>query len=203
MNNFVTFQIALLAANAALIDQVSQLILGSSTVTEEPAPTKAPAAKTTKAEPAAKAPAKAATAATEETSYDQFKDCIKKVKAEHGQEFIDTTLSAAGVTIGASLAKTVSAVDPEQYADLIEILSAGPTDQAADEPEDDGFDDDDGLEDEAEVTVEAVKAAAKAYAKDVGRDEAKEIMTKHGAPTLTAIDKCTPKQLAEMFAAFQ
>jgi len=199
MNNFVTFQIALLPANAALIDQVSQLVLGSSTVTEEPAPTKAAEkapAKTTNA----KAPAKAA----EGPTYDQFKDCIKKVKAEHGQEFIDATLTEAGITLGASLAKSVAAVDASQYADLMEVLNAGPTESAVDEPEDDGFDDDeDGLEDEAEVTVESVKAAAKAYAKDVGRDEAKEIMTKHGAPTLTAIDKCTPKQLAAMFAAFQ
>lgn len=197
MNNFVIFQIALIPSNAALIDQVSQLVLGSSTVTEEPAPTKAAEkapAKTT----SAKAPAKAA----EGPTYDQFKDCIKKVKAEHGQEFIDATLTEAGITLGASLAKSVAAVDATQYADLMEVLNAGPTESAADEPEDDGFDDDD-LDDEAEVTVESVKAAAKAYAKDVGRDEAKEIMTKHGAPTLTAIDKCTPKQLAAMFAAFQ
>jgi hypothetical protein len=94
----------------------------------------------------------------------------------------------------------VSAIDADDYADLVATFTAGPAEQA--EEEDDGFGDDEEADDTSEVTADAVKVAAKAYAKEVGRDEAKEIMNSNGAATLTKIADCTAKQLQAMFKAF-
>jgi len=95
------------------------------------------------------------------------------------------------------LGRMVSAIDADEYADIVATFLVVPAEQAE---EDDGLEDEE--EDSSEVTADAVKVAAKAYAKEVGRDEAKEIMNSNGAATLTKIADCTAKQLQAMFKAF-
>lgn len=190
---FVNYQVEMTPENAKLIDDINRLVLGDSYTEEAPA-------KTTKAADKPKATAKEEKADEPNMTMTQLKAVVKKAKAEHGEDFCKTVLGEAGADPG-PLGRMVSAIEADDYADVAATLEAGPAEKA-DEPEedDDGLDDDD--DDASEVDAEAVKKAAKAYAKEVGRDEAKEIMNKHGAATLTKIDDCSEKQLQAMFKAF-
>lgn len=201
MTNQVTYSIALTPENAEKIDQVNRILLGESYTAKAPA-------KTTQAKEPAKKEAPAKTETTTESSgltLDQVKRAAKKAKSAHGEDFANSVLDSFGVKAAASLGRRMSSIDESDYQAIVDAWVAGPqTEPASDEPEDDlddGFDDDDGLgDDESEVTADAVKTALKAYAKEVGRDEAKEIMQKHGAAALSKVDDCTPAQLKAMFA---
>jgi hypothetical protein len=202
MTNNVTYTIALTPENAEKIDAVNRILLGESYTAKAPA-------KTTPAKEPAKQEAPAKTETTTESSgltLDQIKRAAKKAKSAHGEDFANSVLDEFGVKEASSLGRRMSSIDEGDYDAIAEKWAAGPqvTEQASDEPEDDlddGFDDDDGLgDDESEVTADAVKTALKAYAKEVGRDEAKEIMQKHGAAALSKVDDCTPAQLKAMFA---
>ena len=209
--SFVNFQIEMTAENAPMIDQVSRLLLGNGHTAE----TTTPAATKPAAKPAAKVKKDTGGDSDDETSLADFKTAVKKAKAEHGEEFCKQTLEANGAKKNDPLGRMVSAIDADDYADLVAAFVAGPTEQAeeaeedafvegpteqAEEAEEEDFDDEE--EDSSEVTADAVKVAAKAYAKEVGRDEAKEIMKSNGAATLTKIADCTAKQLQAMFKAF-
>ena len=186
--NYVNYQINMTPENAELIDKINSLVLGDRYTASEPA----------KAAPAKAAPAKAAPPEEEGMSLAQFKTAVKAAKAEHGEEFTKATLVAAGANGAKPLGAMVSAVT--DYPAVVATLEAGPTEAAEEEEEDDGLGDDD--EDTSEVTADSVKTAAKAYAKEVGRDEAREIMAKHGAASLVKVGDCTAKQLAAMFKDF-
>lgn len=211
----VTYNIALVPENAAKIDQINRIILGeayttSSTPVAEKAVTKPAIKESTKAANkaeeaiAADDQKVAAQAEADEVTIDDLKKAAKKAKADHGEDFAMQVLKDADVDVAATLGRSMSKIAENQYAMIIASWEEGPiptTGQAADEPEDDGFGDDDELEeDTSEVTADAVKVALKAYAKSVGRDEAKEIMTKHGASALSKVDDCSAKQLSAMFA---
>lgn len=219
MTNQVTYAIELTPENAPKIDAINRILLGTAytsvdakvAATEiEKEATKASAQ--AKADKAVKADnqkvAQQAKAEQEaeasDVSLDDVKKAAKKAKADHGEDFAMEVLKAAGVEVATTLGRSMSKIDEDMYEAIIAAWEEGPqpTEQASDEPEDD-LDDDDGFDDEedtSEVTAEAVKTALKAYAKEVGRDEAKEIMTKHGATALSKVDDCTPKQLRAMFA---
>ena len=218
MTNHVTYAIELTPENAPKIDAINRIILGTaySTVEAKVAATEieqkatkasAQAAKTTtKADkPATKAKAEPKAEESTGATLDDVKSAAKKAKADHGEDFAMEVLKTAGVDVAATLGRSMAKIDADMYEAIIAAWEEGPqtTEQASDEPEDDGLDDDDGFgddEDTAEVTADAVKTALKAYAKEVGRDEAKEIMQKHGAAALSKVDDCTPKQLSAMFA---
>lgn len=219
MTNHVTYAIELTPENAPKIDAINRIILGSaySTVEAKVAATeieqkatkasaqskadKAVAADNQKVAQQAKAEQEAETSSV---TLDDVKKAAKQAKADHGEDFAMEVLKAAGVEVGTTLGRSMAKIDADMYEAIIAAWVEGPqpTEQASDEPEDDGLDDDgfDDEEDTAEVTADAVKTALKAYAKEVGRDEAKEIMQKHGAAALSKVDDCTPKQLAAMFA---
>ena len=198
----VIYEIEMNAENAPMIDQVNRLLLGNGYTEEAVVPAKTdskPAATKQPAKPAAKVEKETPATDDDEMSLADFKTAVKKAKAEHGEDFTTATLVANGAKAGDPLGRMVSAIDPNDYADLVAAFVAGPTEQA-EEAEEDDFDDEE--EDSSEVTADAVKVAAKAYAKEVGRDEAKEIMNSNGAATLTKIADCTAKQLQAMFKAF-
>ena len=225
MTNTVTYAIELTAENAPKIDAINRIILGTAytsvdtkvaaTEIQKDAVAKASSAikadnqkvaQQVKAEEEAEAPkTKAKTKAKATTaSLTDVKNAAKKAKADHGEEFAMEVLKTAGVEVAATLGRSMAKIEESMYDEIITAWTEGPqvTEQASDEPEadeldDDGFDDE---EDTAEVTADAVKTALKAYAKEVGRDEAKEIMQKHGAAALSKVDDCTPKQLSAMFA---
>jgi len=220
MTNHVTYAIELTPENAPKIDAINRIILGTaySTVETKVAATEIEQ-KATKASAQAKAD-KAVTADNQKVAQqakaeqeaeassitlDDVKKAAKKAKADHGEEFTMEVLKTAGVDVAATLGRSMAKIDADMYDAIIAAWVEGPqvTEQASDEPEDD-LDEDDGFgddeEDTAEVTADAVKTALKAYAKEVGRDEAKEIMQKHGAAALSKVDDCTPKQLSAMFA---
>ncbi len=192
----VIYEVEMTPANAPKIDAVNRILLGEDYIAEAP-----------KTKPAEKAAPKAKKEAVEETgtTLDELKKAAKKSKAEHGEDFTMQVLKDAGIEVAATLGRSISKIPVEAYDSIIQDWADGPkvTEQTSDEPEDDGLDEDDGFGDEentSEVTAEAVKTALKAYAKEVGRDEAKEIMQKHGASALSKINECTPKQLSAMFA---
>lgn len=201
MTNQITYSIALTPENAEKIDQVNRILLGESYTAEAPA-------KTTPAKESAKKETPAKTETATESSgltLDQVKRAAKKAKSAHSEDFANSVLDSFGVKEAASLGRRMSSIDESDYQAIVDAWVAGPqTEPASDEPEDDlddGFDDDDDLgDDESEVTADAVKTTLKAYAKEVGRDEAKEIMQKHGAAALSKVDDCTPAQLKAMFA---
>lgn len=221
MTNHVTYAIELTPENAPKIDAINRIILGTaySTVETKVAATEIEQ-KATKASAQAKADQAVAAdnqkvaqqakaeqeAEASSVTLDDVKKAAKKAKADHGEDFAMEVLKAAGVAVGTTLGRSMTKIDADMYEAIIAAWVEGPqaTEQSSDEPEDDGLDDDDGFgddeEDTAEVTADAVKTALKAYAKEVGRDEAKEIMQKHGAAALSKVDDCTPKQLAAMFA---
>ena len=219
MTNQVTYAIELTPENAPKIDAINRIILGSaySTVEAKVAATEIEQ-KATKASAQAKADKAVAAdnqkvaqqakaeqeAEASSVTLDDVKKAAKKAKADHGEDFAMEVLKAAGVEVGTTLGRSMAKIDADMYEAIIAAWVEGPqpTEQASDEPEDDGLDDDgfDDEEDTAEVTADAVKTALKAYAKEVGRDEAKEIMQKHGAAALSKVDDCTPKQLSAMFA---
>lgn len=198
MANQVTYNIDLIPENAEKIDAINKIILGEDYTTPASSEKSAPA-KESKAEPS-----KTATAPETSVTLEDVKSAAKKAKAEHGEDFANEVLDEFGVKAAASLGRRMSAIDEADYQEIIAKWSEGPqvTEQATDEPEEDGFDDD-GFEDEAEVTADAVKTALKAYAKEVGREEAKEIMTKHGAKALSDVDGLSAAKLAAMFKALQ
>ena len=198
----VIYEIEMNAENAPMIDQVNRLLLGNGYTEEAVVPAKTdskPAATKQPAKPAAKVEKETPATDDDEMSLADFKTAVKKAKAEHGEEFCKQTLEANGAKKNDPLGRMVSAIDADDYADLVAAFVEGPTEQA-EEAEEDDFDDEE--EDSSEVTADAVKVAAKAYAKEVGRDEAKEIMNSNGAATLTKIADCTAKQLQAMFKAF-
>tara|TARA_R110000850_G_scaffold113061_15_gene227652 strand:+ start:291 stop:926 length:636 start_codon:yes stop_codon:yes gene_type:complete len=205
----VTYTLELIPANASKIDQINRIVLGAAYTTEganiKAAPSTSAPAKQADADVAADDLKSASQGAAEAstTTLEELKNAAKKAKKDHGEEFTMQVLKDAGVKVGSSLGRSMSAVSANQYDEVIALWVAGPqTAPAADEPEDDGFgDEDDGLEeDTSEVTAEAVKTALKAYSKSAGRDEAKAIMTEHGASALSKVDDCTPAQLKAMFA---
>lgn len=223
MTNQVTYAIELTPENAPKIDAINRILLGTAytsvdakvaaTEIEKEATKATKASAQAKADKAVKADnqkvAQQAKAEQEaeasDVSLDDVKNAAKKAKADHGEDFAMEVLKAAGVEVATTLGRSMSKIDEDMYEAIIAAWEEGPqvTEQVSDEPEDD-LDEDDGFDDEeedtSEVTAEAVKTALKAYAKEVGRDEAKEIMTKHGATALSKVDDCTPKQLKAMFA---
>ena len=201
----VIYEIEMNAENAPMIDQVNRLLLGNGYKAETAVPAKTeakPEATKTPAKPAAKVEKDTGGDSDDEMSLADFKTAVKKAKAEHGEDFTTATLVANGAKAGDPLGRMVSSIDADDYADIVAAFVAGPTEQAEEAEEDDGFGDDEEADDTSEVTADAVKVAAKAYAKEVGRDEAKEIMNDNGAATLTKIADCTAKQLQAMFKAF-
>jgi len=198
----VIYEIEMNAENAPMIDQLNRLLLGKGYTEQAAVPAKS------QTKPAAtKATAKATNKVEKDTGGDSddemsmvdFKTAVKKAKAEHGEDFTTATLVANGAKAGDPLGRMVSAIDTEDYAEVVALFVAGPEDASAID-EADEFEEEE--EDSSEVTAEAVKVAAKAYAKEVGRDEAKEIMNSNGAATLAKIADCTAKQLQVMFKAF-
>lgn len=194
----VKYEVEMTPENAPLIDQINRLVMGDAYTEEAPAKTASkntskPASEKAETKPAAK------DSDDDEMSLADFKAVVKKAKADHGEDFCKETLEANGAKTG-PLGRMVSAIDADDYADVVVALEAGPSEKAEDPEDDDDFDDEE--DDNSEVDAEAVKTAAKAYAKEVGRDEAKEIMNKHGAATLTKIADCSEKQLQAMFKEF-
>lgn len=191
--NTVTFALALVPENAGKIDAINKIILGETYTTEAPAKTKAETSKPKTETKAAKAPAK------EKSGMDfaAFKKVVSAAKKEHGEDFVMSMLEEAGYESKGTLLKTVTSVEEDEYETIAGVLQEGPTKAAADEPEDDldddGFDDDEPYSED--IDPEAVKTALRAKAKE-DRDEAKAIMTKHGAATLSKVADLSQAKLA-------
>ena len=202
MSNYVNYQIALIPANASLIDKLNKLLVtGEESVTETSAKTE-----TVKVDSKSTKPEVKPTPKAEETSgasITDLKNAAKEAKKNHGEEFTMQILTDAGVEVESTLGRSMGKVDADQYDDIIAAWSAGPQAQASsDEPEDDddfGDDEDDGLGDEA-PTAEAVSLALKAYAKSTGREEAKALMVKYGAAALSNIKDLSADKLTKLFA---
>ena len=200
MSNYLTYQLALIPENAGKIDAINKIILGESYSQESES------VKPGKSAASAGTPSKKTESAPDTTStisLADFKAAAKAAKTEFGEEFAMEVLKEAGVKTATTLGRSISAVDADQYGDIIELWQSGPqTTSSDDTPEDDLDDDEDDFEDEddtsAEVSADAVKTALKAYAKEQGRDEAKAIMTKYGASALSAVDDLPAKKLAAM-----
>ena len=214
MTNQVTYTIMLTPENAPKIDAINNILLGTDytsvdakaveteieqKATKYSAQDKAyeaikadeqKVAQQAKAEQEAEQEAEGS-----EVTFDDVKKAAKKAKADHGEEFVMEVLKAAGVKVAPTLRRSVSNIDKDMYEEIISAWKEGfkLTDQASDEPEDYGLDNEyfDDEEDTSEVTAEAVKTALRAYSKEVGRDTAKEIMTKHGATALSKVDDCS------------
>lgn len=187
MTNQVTYSIDLTPENADKIEAVNHILLTGTYKVHAATESDTTENTTEKAGP----------------SLDDVKGAAKKAKSNHGEDFANSVLDSFDVKEASTLGRRMSAIDECDYQAIIDAWANGPqvTEQASDEPEDDLEDDlDDTVEDESHVTAEAVKTALKAYAKEVGRNEAKEIMQKHGANALSKVDACTPEQLKAMFA---
>ena len=204
--NNVTYQIALTPENAPKIDAINQIMLGDSYTTE--APKKVPATGQKKTAPAEKKPTtkkETSEKSAPTITMAEVKAAAKAAKKDHGEDFVKGVLEANDVEVATTLGRAMSAIPENAYAAIIALWEAGPpvTEQASDEPEDDGLGDDDefGDDDASEVTAEAVKKAVKAYAKSVDRDEAKAILADNGAASLSKVDDCSQEQLQAIFKA--
>ena len=195
----VKYTLEMTAENAPKIDAINRIILGDTYSAESSvaAPDKVtkPAAKET-----AKAAAKPAAKEASGTTTADLKAAAKLAKADHGEEFASSVIEASGFKLGASLGRSLSAIDEGSYDEVIALWAAGPvpTEAASDEPldDDDDFDDEDE-DDVAEVSADAVKVALKALAK-TDRTEAKRIMKDNGCEAMSKLDDCKPAQLVAM-----
>lgn len=201
MTNQVTYSISLLPENAAKIDQVNRILLGEAyTQVSTDNVVSSTTTFTAKAEKPNKTKSEKAEKPKEEStaySVNDLKVAAKAAKKDHSEDFVNGVLDDAGVKEAASLGRRMSAVDEDDYGDIIAALNAGPmaTEQASDEPSDDDWGDED---DGANIDPEAVKTAIKAYGKEVSRDAAKKVMNDNGAKLLSDVDKCSQKQLTAM-----
>lgn len=136
-------------------------------------------------------------------NFEKLKTAAKKAEKEHGKQWVMSTLKNKGIEVSATIGRSVSKIDEDQYTVFINLWSDGPVNTESQKPaeEDDGFDDDDGLgSGTPDVTAEAVKIALKAYSRNVGRIEAKDIMNDNGAKALSNVSECSAKQLAAMMS---
>lgn len=183
MTNFVNYQVELCEANATLIDKMNSLMLpgyNSGDATTAPAKTEKKTASKKESGP----------------TMAEVKKVVKEAKAAHGEDHVRACLASVDVDDeDLTLAKAVSAVDPEQYQTFIEALNTAP------EPSDDLDDEDDEEfgDDEATVSVDDVKAAVKAYAKSEGRDEAREAMKKCKAKNFADIKNISEANLTKLY----
>ena len=183
MSTYLTYKVEICEKNAALIDAMNTIMLpgygGTSSST-----------------------GKAGKANTDDSgddglTLDDIKTFAKKCKKDHGEEFAMAVLKKAGVDVKASLGRSMSAIDEDDYATIVEAWKAGPQD---DDDEGD-LDDDDDLdeeEEEAEVDADAVKTALKAYSKEHGRDKAKKIMAKFDLTKLADVDDMDDDDMAKL-----
>jgi len=176
----ITYTIAVVPENATMIDQINQILLGGDYTADVNVPIK---------DGLEEAAGKA-----EAITLEMLKKAAKEAKEEHGEEFALSVLEAHDVKVAKTLGRSMSAVDKKSYAAIIEMWKGGPITEP-------GSDDDDFDDDPEEVTAEAVKDALKSYAKEVGRDEAKEIMTKHGASALSKVADLDQKKLNALMKA--
>ena len=192
--NMVTWSLALIASNSAKIDAVNRIIIGD--VYCETGDTKPSENSDDSSDDLDEKSGNVAV-----IDFDAFKAAAKATKDEFGNDFAMDVLKATGLSLGTSLARSLSKVDEADYADVMDKWSKGP--QESDDL-DDGFGDDDGFSDDddkkAEVTAEAVSTALKAYAKETGRDEAKALMAKYKVKSLAGVSDLNGKQLADLFA---
>lgn len=199
MSQYVTYKIALISSNMALIAMINNELKDSvdgttasktSTAADKPK-AKAATAKTTKAK---------TTKAADDDAIDMaaMKDIIRTAKKDHGEDFAMASLKTAGGK-GDTLSRRLASVAEDSYSDLAIVLKAGPVKATKEVDEFDEFDDD-GLG-EAEVSAESVVKALRAYSASVGRDEARTIMNDNGAAALSDVEDCSPKELASMMKA--
>lgn len=130
-------------------------------------------------------------------SFAEFKKAAKEAKSEHGEDFVSVVLDAAGVDKQSTLLKTVSHVEEPLWSPIMDAWKEGPDDSQTDDS-DDWEDEIDKALQTPKVDPESVILALRAASKEKGRDHAKEIMSKHGADNLTAVRKCSDKQLTSM-----
>lgn len=193
--NLVTWSLVLLPENAAKIDQINRILLGSENITKSSTAIIKDEVKETKSV------AEKDTTETAGVSQSDLQAAAKDAKTEHGVDFVKETITAVGGTLVRSLPKSLSSIDVEKHDEFLELLNVGPTstEQSSDELEDDfGYDEDD-LDGEEAPTAEAVKIALKAHAKEHGHAAARKIMNDNGAAKLQNVDDCTPAQLTAMF----
>lgn len=201
MSNVVTYAIELLPENATKIDQINRILLGTDYTADVMKADKAVSSKPTKTSEAVKESTAPAKEELPVVSAEKFKKAAQQAKKEHGEDFCIQVLKDIDVE-AATLGRAIVKVEEDQRQSVMDIWSAGPTEQASDEPDDldeedeDDFDDE---EDDSEVSVEAVKTALKAYAKKVGRDEARELMQSAGAKSLSAVDNLSSAKLSALF----
>ena len=194
--NNVTYSITLTPENAPKIDAINRIMLGADYTAEAPAPEKKPSEASKPSSPSETETADTSSSVTLE----DVKNAAKAAKKDHGEEFAMQVLKDNDVDVKSSLGRSMSAIPEDKYEMIIEMWETGPVQQQDDDlPEDDSFDDeDDGFDDDDTPTVESVQAALKAYSKEKSREEAKEIMQKHGATALSKVADCTSAQLIAM-----
>lgn len=189
--NLVTWSLALLPENAEKIDQINRIILGKSSSAQAPI------------EKAKETVTETSSTKDEGISQADLQTAAKAAKNEHDLDFVKSCIEAVGGEVKRAIGQSLSSIGGDKHDEFLALLKAGPvTEQPSDELEDDGFSDDEDFaedDDDEAPDVDAVKAALKAYAKGTGREEAKEIMQKHGASALSKVDDCTPAQLTAMF----
>lgn len=208
MSNFVTYQIALIAANAALIDQINQLVIGSEATATSSEPAKVKTSVATAAEPATSTSKE--TSAPAAVDIKELKAAVTASKKANGEEFVNYALGKAGATIEAKLLATVKGIDASNYskciellgdADLLEKFNANESDDDLDD-DDLGDDDlDDTPEHLSEIDVEAVTTAVRAAVKSGKRTEMAELLKANGANgKISGLKDCDQKQLATILA---
>ena len=140
-------------------------------------------------------------------SFADFKKAGMKAKRDEGEDFANDVVNEFCDKPGATLGRTLSKIEQEDYSAIVDLWAAGLEEEEADDDDlddddldDDDLDDDDldDDDDDGEIDPEAVKTALKAYSKDVGREKAKALMAKNGASALSKVSACSQKQLAKM-----
>ena len=210
MSNFVNYQIALIATNATLIDQINKLVIGSAAVGAVVSETTAKKPATTATEAATSTP-KETSAPASAVDIRDVKAAVSAAKKANGEDFVNYALEQAGVDIEDKLLNTVKGIDPAIYDQCIgnvgsEDMLAKFNDslvQSDDLDDDDLGDDlDDAPEHLTEIDVEAVTTAVRAAVKSGQRSEMAELLKANGASgKISGLKDCSQAQLAKILAA--
>jgi len=135
-----------------------------------------------------------------------LRDAVKKAKVDLGEEHIRAVFAHNNIDMKATVARTLSTIEPADYRILIKHLKMKtlpvPEPEVYDEL-DDELDDkvDTNIDADIDIDVESVKTALRAYAKETSNVEAKKIMKAHNINKLNEIEISSNEQLLALMKA--
>lgn len=136
----------------------------------------------------------------EAMTFTEFKNTVDTIKKKHGLDFVTEVLESFDITVGKQLGRTLSKIPAEIYADIWEVLHAGPKTPASlfDDDDEDDFDDlnfEDEQEEPKNVTAAEIRALLLKATKKKGNGEIKALLKSFKIKSLVEVNDLDQKTL--------